>query len=158
MRKTVKRVLAVIVLSLFVGAQHMSTVQAAVNYEACPFCGTRVDRYITEKRHIWYLRRNAQNMIAVISMMSSTVISVLSVVRQQGVSIRRTNCTIPGLQRNMCRNSITLFDMILSLLDSRDAPESVFFGIGNATLLTLTPIAYKDKSKGSEKMKDYSAL
>ncbi len=50
MRKTVKRVLAVIVLSLFVGAQHMSTVQAAVNYEACPFCGTRVDRYITEKK------------------------------------------------------------------------------------------------------------
>lgn len=49
MRKTVKRVLAVIVLSLFVGAQHMSTVQAAVNYEACPFCGTRVDRYIGKK-------------------------------------------------------------------------------------------------------------
>lgn len=50
MRKMVKRVLTVVVLCLFVGVQHMNIVQAAVNYEACPFCGTRVDRYTTEKK------------------------------------------------------------------------------------------------------------
>ncbi len=31
-------------LCLILGLQSMGSVQAAVNYEACPFCGTRVTR------------------------------------------------------------------------------------------------------------------
>ena len=44
MGKTMKRVVAVAGLSLLIGLQSPSSVQAAVNYEACPFCGTMVTR------------------------------------------------------------------------------------------------------------------
>ncbi len=36
-------------LCVFIGLHSLVSVQAAVNYEACPFCGTQVDRY-TERR------------------------------------------------------------------------------------------------------------
>lgn len=49
MGKTMKRVVAVAGLSLLIGLQSPSSVQAAVNYEACPFCGTRVERFTTDK-------------------------------------------------------------------------------------------------------------
>jgi len=45
MRKTGKRILSAIALCLILGMQSAGSVQAAVNYEACPFCGTRVERY-----------------------------------------------------------------------------------------------------------------
>lgn len=44
-----KRVVVVLVLCLIIGLQSLGTVQAAVNYEACPFCGTHVERYTETK-------------------------------------------------------------------------------------------------------------
>lgn len=49
MSKTVKRVVLVAGLCLGIGLQSIHSVEAAVNYEACPFCGTRVERYTTTK-------------------------------------------------------------------------------------------------------------
>lgn len=44
MWKMMKRVVVAVGLCLFIGLQSLGSVQAAVNYEACPFCGTRVER------------------------------------------------------------------------------------------------------------------
>lgn len=49
MNKTMKKVVLVVGLFLGIGLQSMDSVEAAVNYEACPFCGTRVERYTTTK-------------------------------------------------------------------------------------------------------------
>lgn len=45
MQKMGKRIISVIALCLILGLQSAGTAQAAINYEACPFCGTRVERY-----------------------------------------------------------------------------------------------------------------
>ncbi|MBD5527133.1 MAG: hypothetical protein HDR02_01800 [Lachnospiraceae bacterium] len=45
MWKMMKRVVVAAGLCLFIGLQSLGSVQAAVNYEACPFCGTKVERY-----------------------------------------------------------------------------------------------------------------
>ena len=44
MKRKIKMVLLAMTLCLVIGLQSMGAVQAAVNYEACPFCGTRVIR------------------------------------------------------------------------------------------------------------------
>ncbi len=44
MKRKVGMVLLSMFLCLVMGFQSMEKVQASVNYEACPFCGTRVDR------------------------------------------------------------------------------------------------------------------
>lgn len=44
MKGKVGMVLLSMFLCLVMGFQSMEKVQASVNYEACPFCGTRVDR------------------------------------------------------------------------------------------------------------------
>ena len=44
-----KRVVVAAGLCLFIGLQSLGSVQAAVNYEACPFCGTRVERKTERK-------------------------------------------------------------------------------------------------------------
>lgn len=49
MGKVVKRMAVAVGLCLFMGLQSLSSVQAAVNYEACPFCGTEVERYTERK-------------------------------------------------------------------------------------------------------------
>ena len=48
-KKTMKKVALVVGLCLGISLQSMDFVEAAVNYEACPFCGTRVERYTTTK-------------------------------------------------------------------------------------------------------------
>ncbi len=45
MKKTGKKIIPAIMLCLMLSLQNADTAQAAVNYEACPFCGTRVERY-----------------------------------------------------------------------------------------------------------------
>lgn len=52
MGKMMKRAVVAVGLCLFIGLQSLGSVQAAVNYEACPFCGTRVERY-TEKKLVY---------------------------------------------------------------------------------------------------------
>ncbi len=49
MSKAVKRVVLAVGLCLGLGLQSIHSVEAAVNYEACPFCGTRVERYMADK-------------------------------------------------------------------------------------------------------------
>lgn len=49
MWKMMKRIVVTAGLCLFIGLQSLGSVQATVNYEACPFCGTRVERFTTEK-------------------------------------------------------------------------------------------------------------
>ena len=49
MCKMMKRVVVAAGLCLFIGLQSLGSVQAMVNYEACPFCATRVERK-TEKK------------------------------------------------------------------------------------------------------------
>lgn len=49
MGKVVKKMAVAAGLCLFLGLQSLCSVQAAVNYEACPFCGTRVERYTETK-------------------------------------------------------------------------------------------------------------
>ncbi len=44
MKRKVGMVLLSMFLCLVMGFQSMEKVQASVNYEACPYCGTRVDR------------------------------------------------------------------------------------------------------------------
>ena len=44
MKRKIKMVLLAMTLCLVIGLQSMETAQAAVNYEACPFCGTMVTR------------------------------------------------------------------------------------------------------------------
>lgn len=45
MKKMMKRIVLTVTLCLVFGLQSVGSVKAAVNYEACPFCGTRVERY-----------------------------------------------------------------------------------------------------------------
>lgn len=49
MWKMMKRVVAAAGLCLFIGLQSLGSVQAAVNYEVCPYCYTRMDRYEEKK-------------------------------------------------------------------------------------------------------------
>jgi len=44
MRRKMKMVLLSVLLCLVISLQSAETVHASVNYEACPFCGTRVVR------------------------------------------------------------------------------------------------------------------
>lgn len=49
--RMIKKVWLAALVCLLIGLQSMGMVQAAVNYEACPFCGTRVNNK-TETREI----------------------------------------------------------------------------------------------------------
>lgn len=44
MKGKMKKMLLAVGLCLMIGLQSVGSVQAAVNYEACPFCGTMVTR------------------------------------------------------------------------------------------------------------------
>ncbi|MBD5527852.1 MAG: hypothetical protein HDR02_05495 [Lachnospiraceae bacterium] len=44
MKGKMKKILLAVGLCLMIGLQSVGAAQAAVNYEACPFCGTRVIR------------------------------------------------------------------------------------------------------------------
>lgn len=54
-KRKIKMVLLAMTLCLGIGLQSMGAVQAAVNYEACPHCATRVTR--GQRTKIYYLER-----------------------------------------------------------------------------------------------------
>lgn len=50
MQRMMKRIVLAVTLCLVFGLQSAGLVQAAVNYEACPRCATRVERYTSTIR------------------------------------------------------------------------------------------------------------